>query len=226
MVGILLALQINNWNQGRLDHQKEVLLVKSLDEELAANQHYIKGRIGYLTEKVEKKVIDLIKLTGPSPTEVSADSISRLLLNVIYQAPYAPVIAKYEHIMNSDDNNLIRYDTLKQLLFQYKSALDMTFYEQFEMRDNIIQYLQANYSTLRMLNQQQGQVFKNLKNEDYTENYFPVDATIMLSDPTFQSMLVTRVEANGFTILLLKNLLSHIDEMRGFIQRNYPAWNS
>lgn len=222
MIGILLALQINNWNQGRLEQEKEVVLVKDLDEELYENQRYIQGRIRYLTERVEKRIIDLIKLTGPSPAVISTDSISPLLLNVIYQAPYTPVIAKYEHIMSSDDNSLIRYDTLKQMLFQYKVALDKTFYEQFEMRDNIIQYLQSNYSTLHMLNQQGLGTFNNLKKEDYTDNYFPIDVMALLSDRTFQSMLVTRAEANGFTLMLLKNLLLHIEEMRGFIQRNYP----
>ena len=195
-------------------------MVKVLDDELAVNQDYINGRIKYLN-LVEKRGIQLIKLTGPSPSNVSIDSLSGLLLNVIYQGPYAPIVANYKSIMGSDDKNLIRHEKLMELLVEYDAKLELTHYPQFEMRDNIIQYLQTNYSSLHMLNVQSNRFFQNLKKEDYTSNYFPIDSKTILSDRNFQSMIVTRFEANGYTIHLLKQLLEHIEEMREYILNNY-----
>ena len=221
MIGILLALQVNNWNQNRNNKERELILVKSLDKEFAINAEYIHGRIDYLTLHVEKKGKRLIKLTGPSPDNIEIDSLSLLLLNAIYQAPYAPIIAKYQDIMSSDDNNLISNNTLKQLLFEYQAKLDMAIWNQFEMREDIIRYLHTNYSTLNMLTKQKMRIFNELKNEDYTTNYFPIDPMVILSDKKFQNMIVTRFEANAFTMSLLKDVLWHLKKMNLFIQRHY-----
>lgn len=221
MIGILLALQVNNWNQQKINKNKELVLIRSLNKELAINEDYIQGRINYLTLKVEKKGKHLIKLTGPSPKNIEIDSLSHLLLNAIYQAPYAPIIAKYKDVMSSDDNDLISSDSLNQLMFEYQSKLDLASWDQFEMREDIIRYLHSNYSILYMLTKQNMRVFNELKNADYTTNFFPIDPIVILSDKKFQNMIVTRFEANAFTITLLNGVLRHIKKMRKFIQRHY-----
>lgn len=220
VIGILIALSINNWNQHRINENKELDLIKALDKELAVNQEYISERITELTRE-ENRGKQLIKLTGPSSSGVSTDSLSRLLLGLIYQRPYSPIVAKYQHIMSSDDNNLIENDSLNQLLFEYQAQLDLVSYEQFEMRENIILYLQEKFSTLHVLRIQSINIFDNLKNEDYTNNYFDVDPDVILTDKKFQSMIVTRYEANGYSLLLLKGVLWHINMLRSLIQRHY-----
>ena len=37
VIGILIALQINNWNSNRIDQQKEALYLKNLKEILLSN---------------------------------------------------------------------------------------------------------------------------------------------------------------------------------------------
>ena len=44
MIGILLALQVSNWNQNRINSQKESLLLKELHEEFSNNQTQPSGR--------------------------------------------------------------------------------------------------------------------------------------------------------------------------------------
>ena len=43
MVGILLALQVSNWNQQRIATQKEVLLLDALNKEFVKNKAQLKG---------------------------------------------------------------------------------------------------------------------------------------------------------------------------------------
>jgi len=221
VIGILIALSINNWNQRQINKNKELALIRSLNKELILNQDYLVSRIDFLTQVVEEKGKRLLKLTGPSAKSIEIDSLSKLLLKVIYQEPYAPIISKYQHIMSSDDNNLIKSDTLKQLLFEYQASLDLASWNQFEMRKEILQYLHINYSTLNMLTKQKIRVFNNLKNEDYADNYFPADPNFILSDKKFQNIIVTRLEANAFTISILNGLLKHIKKMKNYIQNHY-----
>jgi hypothetical protein len=91
------------------------------------------------------------------------------------------------------------------------------------MRDEIIEYLHTNYSTLHMLSEQAGSNFNNLRNEIGEENYFEVDGQVILSDRKFQGMVVTRFEANVYTVMLLRGVLIHIDEMRNFVKKNYQV---
>ena len=45
VIGILIALQINNWNQDRIEHQIEKRLLKELHENLEYNEHSLKSDI-------------------------------------------------------------------------------------------------------------------------------------------------------------------------------------
>lgn len=39
MIGILLALQVDNWNQNRIDREKERAIIQMLVEEMKANRN-------------------------------------------------------------------------------------------------------------------------------------------------------------------------------------------
>ena len=52
MIGILLALQVNNWNQKRLDYKNEREFIKSMVEDLKLDQEIIQTTNSYLKKKI------------------------------------------------------------------------------------------------------------------------------------------------------------------------------
>ena len=221
VIGILIALQINNWNQDRLNIKKEGQLIQALKIELSDNAQYLDWRIEYLRNQVEKRGIALLKSTGPNPEKIPLDSISSNILKIVYLLPYSPITAKFQQIMSSDESNLIRSDSLLQMLINYQSALELAAWPQFEMRTQILEHLQTNFSPLYMLRSQNKGMFENLMKEDYSANYFDLDGQKLLADPKFQGLVVTRLEANGYTIQLLIGLKRQIEQINAFINRNY-----
>lgn len=67
MIGILLALQVNNWNEKRLNQQKELTTIQALQNELAINQTYHTNLLDGLEKNVKKNGLKLIELTKPQP---------------------------------------------------------------------------------------------------------------------------------------------------------------
>lgn len=45
MIGILLALQVNNWDQNRIDRGKEQVIIRMLLEEMKINREYLRKRV-------------------------------------------------------------------------------------------------------------------------------------------------------------------------------------
>ena len=79
VVGILIALQVSNWNVGRLSKQNERALLTALMEETEVNT----GRIDSLVQLHEHSKAALLELIDINPLELSAsdkDDIDRLLI--------------------------------------------------------------------------------------------------------------------------------------------------
>ena len=52
-VGILLALQVNIWNENRLKHVQEIQLLKRLSEDLINDPIYYNKRISYSNSAID-----------------------------------------------------------------------------------------------------------------------------------------------------------------------------
>ena len=52
VIGILIALQINNWNEARKKNQKEAVLIKNIVEDLYIDAAYIDQALGELDEQL------------------------------------------------------------------------------------------------------------------------------------------------------------------------------
>jgi len=127
VIGILIALQINNWNEQRKEQIKETIVVKSLYNEFIENSKYIEERIQYLNDSYNNGGITLLKFCNENYTEVSADSLLNLIEFAFIGPGYSPKISTFNRIINNEEFNLIRSDSLKVLMNQYSSILEFTF---------------------------------------------------------------------------------------------------
>ena len=77
VIGILIALGINNWNQERIGHKKELDLLKNLKEELYQNVSIIKeiDSVYTLREKECKEGVAILKQASTVDMILKADSL-------------------------------------------------------------------------------------------------------------------------------------------------------
>ena len=125
VIGILIALQINNWNENQKLKKQEYQLVSALKEELLINRGYLKNMVNEHSARVEKICRIFLNNIGPTNTAMPVDSF-HYLLERLTLVLYAPTTEKFEQVINGDDFNIIRNDSLRILFSMYNRRLKVT----------------------------------------------------------------------------------------------------
>jgi len=118
VIGILIALSINNWNENRKTHRKEVILVEQLLEDARADSVFFQSRITYqqIRDTLFNNLINLSK-------QIAVDSISKIEVNA---DPFFFRLAYQSNLINNnpDAYDLISHDSIKSKLREYKAKYD------------------------------------------------------------------------------------------------------
>jgi type II secretory pathway pseudopilin PulG len=116
MIGILLALQVNNWNEQRNDRKREQVVLKQLQEDFQANLMQLEEKM----ETREKILISALELLTAfdDPAEANRDSVIKNLANTFHDPTYDPI---QNDLTSSDNLILIRNNRLKRLLSNLSS---------------------------------------------------------------------------------------------------------
>lgn len=123
VIGILIALQINTWNEQRKNAVEETIILKSLIEDLKADIAGYNVAIDWLRSRQAN--IDSV-LTYLNDPNVAADDAKLIhwLITSGYILDYAPVYPTYNEITGSGKLSLIQSAKIKKDLADYKSNFD------------------------------------------------------------------------------------------------------
>ena len=119
MIGILLALQVNTWNNNRELKKEELQIMKSLHKEFS--QNLVKFDRVYKFHLNRKKSIETIMSIETKSTSV--DSLMKLLGGVRGNYTFDPYQGIYNSIINSGKIELISNDSLKQDISKFQDLL-------------------------------------------------------------------------------------------------------
>tara|TARA_R110002073_G_scaffold108336_3_gene243417 strand:+ start:85549 stop:86352 length:804 start_codon:yes stop_codon:yes gene_type:complete len=119
MIGILLALQVNNWNQSRLNHNLEETYFLRLIEDLQEDKAIMQATLNYSNQVMEhaKKAVLFLE----EDFETNKDYVN-ILIN-LYQASQiqypAAVKSTYQELLSSGHINIIQDINLRTSLIRY-----------------------------------------------------------------------------------------------------------
>ena len=118
MIGILLALQVNNWNEGRKLQQKEFSYLNRLYEEVQRDSISLSSSIKLTGSKIEqtKRVLDHIQ--KQIPLSDSAQFIGEVFL-IGRGGSFRPYLPAYEELISTGDLGIIQNKTVTELLARY-----------------------------------------------------------------------------------------------------------
>ena len=170
VIGILIALWINNLNEKRKDNNKEEAILEELNKDFKDNLNQFltikKLHIQSLKSTVEfKKYIN-----HPTPFLVK-DSIAKYYFKAFNGATFNPSNGVIESLISSGEYKLIKNDTLRKYIISWKDVIrNYSYNESFTSRlwsEKIEPYLISegdltNLSNPINLNLVLGQKFKNL----------------------------------------------------------------
>ena len=114
VIGILIALQINNWNEERKTRRQEVKYLKNLHKnislEFVNNDSIIRYRAQ--TAKEAANMLNLKELK----TEEDLLELEKLIQKVFRRVNFIPTNNTYKELLSSGNLNFITNDTIKEYL--------------------------------------------------------------------------------------------------------------
>ena len=123
VIGILIALQINNWNENRKDRAKEQIILREIHSVFNKNLndfYPVKQKQIKTYERGEVVLRNIKKMHIPA----SRDSVYKNASSMFGGYPYHPSNGSVESLISSGEINLIINDSLRRLLVSWKDVLN------------------------------------------------------------------------------------------------------
>jgi len=124
VIGILIALQVNNWNEGRKELKQGELLLNNIHREFLQNQQLLDTVLKFNQEAFDanRELIDLIGIDAAGLARHNLDSLLYFALN---SESYLPARYTIDDALRSGQIDLIKDENLKNTLLQWGTDLDM-----------------------------------------------------------------------------------------------------
>lgn len=176
VIGILIAVQINNWNANRIERQKESLILKELHNEFVSNKKQFDSVVYY--HKRAYQSVEFIKSRLPLKlNEISLDTLSYHLYHFGWTYTFNPSKGVTNALMNSSTFNVISNNELRKILISWDDVL--TDYQEEEL------LAQFNYNS-------QSKLFEQ-KHFAWTYNYKD-----WLTDPRVDLAVLNSLEFDNY----------------------------
>lgn len=124
VIGILIALQVNNWNQDRLNQKAGKQIKQNIHEEFIKNQDLLKDSRKSNEEALSSGKL-LVSLVGAEKSELDGYKLDSLFNSSLMADSYLPTSHSLQDIMQSGRMNLLNNLELKNTILSWNAALDL-----------------------------------------------------------------------------------------------------
>ena len=230
VIGILIALQVNNWNENLNLENSTKKSLNSLAEELTSNRRILKSNIDLIRFDIQTGMNMTDSLNNNSISEEKKETY--LLDKILALGPLrikSLTTNALDEMINSGNYSSITSESVKENLLTYNSEIENMNFElkRFEEYWRGIEspYITKHFSLLDMYNRRAD----SLKNEDailsggnfpkydYREYYFTNDLDAFYNNREFASMYMSRffnlrsvLRAMNRLVLSIDNLIDEI----------------
>ncbi|PNQ73745.1 hypothetical protein C1T31_05265 [Hanstruepera neustonica] len=147
VIGILIALQINTWNQEHNNRKFEKEMMASIHSEFKNNLTKIKTSIVQY-DKTEQAIRFLMSKIKASSEELKTENIDSLLAAAVDVYEYHPTQNILTEILSTGNLNLIKNDSLKYQLLHWSGEFN-ELNEAWETLDDFNQHMVIPYLTTK-----------------------------------------------------------------------------
>ncbi len=216
VIGILIALQINNWNDFNKNKRIEQQLLSSLLEEFQANLKILDTTI-QTNRRIYESSIKIGEFTGPSLPVLKEKDLSIMMVGAFkYDSRFTPNQGTINEINNSGKLSFIRDPELRKAFSEWESQLALVHAQEdfvMEIRNKCQAYFIENGNFRRHLNIIEESLF------DPKPSRFPDNDFSFLKNQEFESNLYLFIVASinlnkSFYLPLREQTKSLIERIR------------
>ncbi len=122
VIGILIALSINNWNEDRKDRIKETSILKELNKDFKNNLEQFQ-RVKATHIRTQRSVLKFKEYINHKDLLLVKDSIAKYYFQAFNGVSYNPSNGVIESLISSGEYQLIKNDSLRNYIISWKDVL-------------------------------------------------------------------------------------------------------
>ena len=198
VIGILIALQVNNWNENQKDKKLERSVLLNLKSEFQDNIQNLQSSISKRNHQMEA-INTLFGWLNSEPIQFNSTSFDSLVGLSRYVSNFEARSGVIEEIINSGKLNLLHNKELRKILSNWSGDIDDLRRKEDGLQDIILlqynPYLTKNYTLRNSDNIIVQELWKNNENLDkswrmyQTSSNTKINGEELLRDPEFESLL-------------------------------------
>jgi uncharacterized membrane-anchored protein YhcB (DUF1043 family) len=124
MIGILLALQVNNWNQNRIEKNEETEIIAKLHTEFQENKKNVEEFIEELNNEINSQ-IELMNLIGVSKEELYKHNLDSIFFSSFGAGEVAFADNTVKNIIQSGRLNVLKNEKISALLIKWNTLSEI-----------------------------------------------------------------------------------------------------
>ena len=124
VIGILIALQVNNWNEQRISSKEEKKIIQKLHSDFLTNKEIIEKSIQSLLLHKDANT-RLMSLIGASKEELSKHNLDSLFSSGTGANDVSFADNTFKNLLQTDKLGLLQNDDLLELLYKWKELSDI-----------------------------------------------------------------------------------------------------
>jgi hypothetical protein len=222
MIGILLALQVNSWNNSRLESSKEQFFLKNLQSDFKANLAefdviYKRSSQAYLASN---ELLEIIKTGGVTSNNTEIEGLIDAIINDFGSLDL--IDASINEIINTGSLNIIKDPKLRNQLSNWSQKTnDMT--DDIEITFNYLfnQLVPSLESKALLRNIKIPQrIIENTNLPQISESNFEIDYRKTMMNAEFENKIYFSALNYMFTLNAYKNTEAYLIETLELIENN------
>ena len=205
VLGILIALQVSEWNQVRKDKVEEEVILQNLHTEFVQNKEELNRQVALLDQSRQACLIFMDLMSKSSSGKIDAN-LDSLMYWVIEYSPYTPSNNVVSDLLQSGRLNLISNTELRNDIFEWTRELEyykLTFDElQKFIESQVLHYLVQRIALKNV------DIYGPLKWSESSK--FQSDVEGLLLEREFENLIDNH-------LYHLNGVSSHFDDLNGII---------
>ncbi|WP_445384461.1 DUF6090 family protein [Robiginitalea sp. IMCC44478] len=218
VIGILIAISIDNWNQERILKNEEQVALLNLKQDFEYNREALTKNIA-ITQKTIESNLQVLNYTGAKPKPETEDAFNILVNDVTVTSEFFPKNSFLDDLMNSGRLQIIRSAGLRDKLSSWKPIFDRIKEEERQTKsysDPLLAFIIKNGS---WLNADEVATSETIKKYTFPKSGFEVDNRNLLNYLEFENMIENLVIYHDRVLTSQKNGLKLVQEIIGLINK-------
>ncbi len=196
VLGILIALAVNSWNEGRKDSIKKKELLKSLKVEFELNLKQL-DTVLYYDIRVVNSSRKLLDIKKEDMSSLNLDTIKSIIQNTSWLWTFDPMNGALRSSISSGTVHLLNNDSLINKLFSWEDVV----YDAKENEDRSLEMrLESKYIIEKHIRIRD---YRGVENKELGKSKFNSDYHALLKDPLFEDYITERFTSMDEAVLEL-----------------------